>query len=206
MARAESVRSLFAYLHASPSPYHAVANAVARLEEAGFTPSRRARAVGRRHRRPLRGRGGALVAWRSPAGATPTAGSGSWAPTPTPPTCGSSPTPTPATSGWRQLAVEVYGGAARELLARPRPGPVRAGWSLRDGEVVLVLRRPSRWPRVPQLAIHLDRDVNERGLLLDKQVHLTPVWGLGPPAEGALVELVAAAAGLDAGRHRRPGT
>jgi putative tricarboxylic transport membrane protein len=33
MARAESVRSLFAYLHASPSPYHAVANAVARLEE-----------------------------------------------------------------------------------------------------------------------------------------------------------------------------
>ena len=36
MARAESVRSLFAYLHASPSPYHAVANAVARLEEAGF--------------------------------------------------------------------------------------------------------------------------------------------------------------------------
>ena len=38
--------------------------------------------------------------------------------------------------------------------------------------------------RVPQLAIHLDRDVNERGLLLDKQVHLAPVWGLGPPVEG----------------------
>jgi aspartyl aminopeptidase len=33
--------------------------------------------------------------------------------------------------------------------------------------------------RIPQLAIHLDRDVNEHGLKLDKQRHLTPVWGLG---------------------------
>ena len=66
----------------------------------------------------------------------------------------------------------------------------------RDGEVVLILL-DEPLARVPQLAIHLDRDVNERGLLLDKQVHLTPVWGLGPPAEGAFVELVASAAGLD---------
>ena len=37
---------------------------------------------------------------------------------------------------------------------------------------------PSHEPvaRVPQLAIHLDRDVNERGLVLDRQAHLTPVW------------------------------
>jgi aspartyl aminopeptidase len=38
--------------------------------------------------------------------------------------------------------------------------------------------------RVPQLAIHLDREVNEGGLKLDKQLHLTPVWGLGPIDEG----------------------
>ncbi len=74
MARAESVRSLFAYLHASPSPYHAVANAVARLEEAGF------RRLDEREPWPdVSGgrfveRGGALVAWRSPADATATAG------------------------------------------------------------------------------------------------------------------------------------
>ena len=30
--------------------------------------------------------------------------------------------------------------------------------------------------RVPQLAIHLDRDVNERGLVLDRQAHMRPVW------------------------------
>jgi aspartyl aminopeptidase len=41
---------------------------------------------------------------------------------------------------------------------------------------------------VPQLAIHLDRDVNERGLVLDKQQHLTPVWGSGTSRDGELAE------------------
>jgi aspartyl aminopeptidase len=31
--------------------------------------------------------------------------------------------------------------------------------------------------RVPQLAVHLDREVNTNGLVLDAQRHLTPVWG-----------------------------
>lgn len=36
--------------------------------------------------------------------------------------------------------------------------------------------------RVPQLAIHLDRTVNE-GLALDRQRHLAPLWALGEPEE-----------------------
>ena len=31
---------------------------------------------------------------------------------------------------------------------------------------------------IPQLAIHLDREVNEKGLLLNKQEHLNPIFGL----------------------------
>ena len=38
---------------------------------------------------------------------------------------------------------------------------------------------------------HLDRDVNERGVVLDKQAHLAPVVGLGSPRAGELFELVA---------------
>jgi aspartyl aminopeptidase len=30
--------------------------------------------------------------------------------------------------------------------------------------------------RVPQLAIHLDREVNEKGVQLNKQLHMIPVW------------------------------
>jgi aspartyl aminopeptidase len=45
--------------------------------------------------------------------------------------------------------------------------------------------------RIPQLAIHLDRDVNGGGLKLDPQRDLTPVWGVGPVEPGAFVAFVA---------------
>jgi aspartyl aminopeptidase len=44
--------------------------------------------------------------------------------------------------------------------------------------------------RFPQLAIHLDRAVNE-GLVLDKQQHMNPVFGLGDPDGEDLLALLA---------------
>ncbi len=38
--------------------------------------------------------------------------------------------------------------------------------------------------RVPQLAIHLDREVTSQGLRLDRQRHLAPVWDVGPVDPG----------------------
>ena len=34
------------------------------------------------------------------------------------------------------------------------------------------------------MAIHLDREISEKGLLLNRQNHLVPTWGLGEPLEG----------------------
>ena len=45
--------------------------------------------------------------------------------------------------------------------------------------------------RVPQLAIHLDREINQAGLKLNPQHHLTPIWGLGPADAGAFVRYLA---------------
>jgi aspartyl aminopeptidase len=45
--------------------------------------------------------------------------------------------------------------------------------------------------RFPQLAIHLDRAVND-GLTLDKQRHMNPVWGLGNPSDSDLLGVLAA--------------
>jgi aspartyl aminopeptidase len=65
-----------------------------------------------------------------------------------------------------------------------------------DGTTVLVdVARPLL--RVPQLAIHLDRNVNQ-GLKLDPQQHLLPIWGLGAPAEGDLLEFLAAESAIAA--------
>ena len=105
------------------------------------------------------------------------------------------PHPDTGRAGWRQVGVEVYGGALWNSWLDRDLG--LAGRLARyDGSTVLVdVARPLL--RVPQLAIHLDRAVNQ-GLTLDAQQHLLPIWGLGAPAEGDLVEFLAGEVGVDA--------
>ena len=70
------------------------------------------------------------------------------------------------------------------------------------GEVrLLQLDRPLL--RIPQLAIHLDREVNEKGLVLNRQQHLAPLWALsghGATEDGdataSFVDVVAKELGL----------
>ena len=84
------------------------------------------------------------------------------------------PNPDAITAGWRQLGVEIYGGVLLNSWLDRDLG-VAGRLVLADGSQVLVdVAEPIA--RVPQLAIHLDRDVNERGLVLDRQAHMSPVW------------------------------
>lgn len=199
---ASEVQALLGFVDASPSPYHAVATAVARLEAAGFHSLDRRdpwpQGPGRRYVVD----GGALVAWADVSGspAAPCRIVGAHTDSPN---LRVKARPDTGRAGWRQLGVEVYGGAlvnswldrdlglsGRITVARPDdPG---------GSETVLVrIDRPIL--RVPQLAIHLDREINERGLQLNKQTHLSPVLGTGSPRAGELVELVAGEAGVPAG-------
>lgn len=84
------------------------------------------------------------------------------------------PNPDTRTLNWHQLQVEVYGG------------PLLNSWLDRDlgiaGHVVLRDGRTSLFTsqhpvaRIPQLAIHLDREVNDKGLILNRHQHLSPIW------------------------------
>ena len=56
-------------------------------------------------------------------------------------------------------------------------------------ERLLLVDRPLL--RVPQLAIHLDREISTNGLLLNAQQHLSPIWGLGDPTPGGFTAFVA---------------
>jgi aspartyl aminopeptidase len=83
--------------------------------------------------------------------------------------------------GYLQLGVEVYGG------------PLLASWMDRDltlaGKLlvrngrrpprVVLVRAPRPLCRIPQVAIHFNREVNKEGLKLDAQKHLPPILGLG---------------------------
>ncbi|RMI38975.1 M18 family aminopeptidase [Streptomyces triticirhizae] len=187
---------LLGYLAGSPSPYHAVANAAQRLEKAGFRQVEETApfdgAAGGRYL----ARGGALIAWYVPEGAEAAAPFRVVGAHTDSPNLRIKPVPDTGAHGWKQLAVEVYGGTLLNTWLDRDLG-LSGRLTLRDGRHLLVrVDRPLL--RVPQLAIHLDRGVND-GLKLDRQRHMTPIWGIGRPREGELIEFLAAEAGVAPG-------
>ncbi|MEM8747437.1 MAG: M18 family aminopeptidase [Actinomycetota bacterium] len=190
-----SLGDLIAYLDASPSPWHAVESTLVRLD--GFERLDEAEPWDHVPERGVVVRDGALIAWRLPGPAgdvDPAAGFRIAGAHTDSPCLRVKPRPDTSTVGWKQLAVEVYGGILnntwldRDLGIGGRVlGP--------DGEAALVdVSRPVA--RVPQLAVHLDREVNSGGLKLDTQQHLSPVWGVGASAPGEFAAWIGAEAGL----------
>lgn len=173
---------LIRFISASPSPFHCVAEAARRLREAGFTevdPGAAPETVS-----PGQGQyaalGGSLLAWRAGLDAPSAAGFRILGAHTDSPNLRIKQRPDTASEGYRRWGVEVYGGV------------ILATWTDRDlglsGKVVVAgkdgleerLYRCDRpIARVPNLAIHLNRKVNDEGLKLDPQKHLPPVLGLG---------------------------
>ncbi|WP_333778179.1 M18 family aminopeptidase [Streptomyces sp. IBSBF 3136] len=189
---------LMSFLAASPSPYHAVANTAERLEKAGFRQVAETDAWDGTSGGRYVLRGGAIIAWYVPEGAAPHTPFHIIGAHTDSPNLRVKPQPDSGAHGWRQVAVEIYGGPLLNSWLDRDLG-LAGRLTLRDGSTVLVeVDRPLL--RVPQLAIHLDRTVTSDGLKLDKQRHLQPVWGLGDdPREGDLIAFLEAEAGLTPG-------
>ncbi|MFZ4720149.1 MAG: M18 family aminopeptidase [Ilumatobacteraceae bacterium] len=187
---------LIRYLDASPSPWHAAQSAVDRLTAAGFTALD---LTAEWDGAPAKGfvhRGAAVVAWHRGPDAGPTSPLRLVGAHTDSPCLRVKPHADSGAVGWKQLSVEVYGGALLNSWLDRDLG-VAGVLTLSDGSTRLVAVHDAV-ARVPQLAIHLDRDVNERGIALDKQAHLSPVWGVGQPAAGEFQAWIAAAAGVPA--------
>jgi aspartyl aminopeptidase len=189
---------LLAFIADSPSPFHAVAAVALRLERAGFRelaldgpwPAGTAPAYVRR--------GGTLVAWRPAVSPTGFRIVGAHTDSPN---LRIKPQPDHRSAGYRQLGVEVYGGVLLNSWLDRDLGISGRVAVLEDATVVSRLFRIDRPVlRVPQLAIHLDREVNERGLILNRQAHLSPLWGVGPDDGRTFRDLLAAELDVDAAR------
>ncbi len=110
-AERAAARRLIEYIDASPSPYHAVAGASARLTGAGFVPVDLADAFPTGSSGPGRHlvvAEGSLVAWSVPEGAAPHAPIRLVVAHTDSPNLRVKPHPDKGTAGWRQLGVEVY--------------------------------------------------------------------------------------------------
>jgi aspartyl aminopeptidase len=180
---------LMTFLADSPTPYHAVANAGERLEKAGFQKLDETAAWDGTSGGKYVIRGGAIIAWYVPEGAGPHTPFRIIGAHTDSPNLRVKPQPDMGAHGWRQVAVETYGGTLLNTWLDRDLG-LSGRLTLRDGSHRLVsVDRPLL--RVPQLAIHLDRQVNE-GLKLDRQRHMQPIWGLGDDVhEGDLIRFVA---------------
>ncbi|WP_426573019.1 M18 family aminopeptidase [Aquihabitans sp. McL0605] len=190
---------LLAYLGAAPSPFHAVAETAERLASAGFSALDLDEPWEQGPGRHYVARGGALVAWEVPDGAGAARRFRIVGAHTDSPNLRIKPRPDTGGFGWQQLGVEVYGGALwNSWLDRDLGLSGRVIVRTPEGleERLFLVDRPLL--RIPQLAIHLDRDVNGQGLKLNPQQHLTPVWGAGPVEVGAFAAHLAQEVGVEA--------
>ncbi len=170
---------VLADLEAAPTPYHAVARARDALAEAGFRDVDPAEALSDAPGPYVMSRAGGLIAWIQQPEHRGFTVVGAHTDSPNLRV----KTHADVTSaGVNQIGVEIYGGvllnswldrglglAGRVSLRADGPGSeVETRLVLDDRPIMLV----------PQLAIHLDRDVVSSGLKLDPQRHLAPMWAL----------------------------
>lgn len=164
--RLMDVGALLADLDASPTPFHMVDLWRTRLLSAGF-------GEGLGGARGFIARGGSIVAWTgmSTMGDDEVRILGAHSDSPG---LVIKPQPDRHDHGAASLGLEVYGS------------PLLNSWLDRDlkvaGRVVFTDGSHSLFDshdpiaRISQLAIHLDRDVNDRGLLIDRHRHLIATW------------------------------
>ncbi|MFT7621067.1 MAG: aspartyl aminopeptidase [Myxococcota bacterium] len=182
-----SASDLCDYIWASPSPFHCVEESARRLTAAGFVPL----LEGGDPQNVTPGstgfliRGGTLVAWRAGTDSPAVAGFRMLGAHTDSPNLRIKPRPEYLAEGYVQWGIEPYGGV---LLAT---------WTDRDlglsGRVTVrtdqglkthLFRDDRPLARVTNLAIHLNRKVNDEGLKLNKQTHLPPLVAQVPELEG----------------------
>lgn len=185
---------LASFVSASPSSYHAAAEASRRLDAAGFAEQREEDPWSDASGGHYVVRDGALVAWWVPDRLGDAPGFRIVGAHTDSPGFKLKPDPTTGRAGWQQAGWEVYGGPLPNSWLDREIG-LAGRLVTRDGDEVLVRTGP--WLRIPQVAPHLDRSVNE-SLHLDRQEHLMPVLGVGHP-DADLLDLIAAEAGLGPG-------
>jgi aspartyl aminopeptidase len=193
-------RQLLDFIDASPTPWHAVASAEERLRQGGFVHlderDRWQLAAGGRYY-VVRG-GASLIAFVVGSGVLAETGFRIVGSHTDSPGLRLKPRPALPGDGLLRVAVEVYGG------------PILATFTDRDlslaGRVIMrtatgpatrLLRFDQPLLRLPNLAIHMNREVNEQGLKLNKQTELPLILGMlgeQQDAEARLRSLLADAA------------
>ncbi|MET0794677.1 MAG: M18 family aminopeptidase [Polyangiaceae bacterium] len=176
--RTPDASDLLSFLDASKTPYHAVRELARRLTQAGFQLFHEPDAwqVQPGTRGFVVRAGGSIVAFEVGKKPPTEAGFILLGAHTDSPNLRLKPQPDLSHVGYRQLSVEVYGGVLLSTWL-DRDLSIAGRVVFADGTSELIdLERPVC--RIPNLAIHLNREVNSAGLVLNAQTHVVPVLGL----------------------------
>jgi len=184
----KQAQELLDYIDASPSPWHAVKSTVKQLEANGFEPliENQPWQLKKNGRYYVTRDGASIIAFV--LGSKPVAEVGFrivGAHTDSP-GLRLKPKAAHTTQGIAQLGVEVYGGpilatfADRDLSIAGRVNILNG-----DDYKTHLLHLTDSVVRLPNLAIHMNREVNTKGLLLDKQTQLPLIFGYAADSKEA---------------------
>jgi len=157
-----SIQNLIHWLDQCPTPFHVVERAGNVLSASGFVPT-----TSLTDELPTKGYlalDGAVIAWHlgKPTGSLRIIGAHTDSPN-----LRVRPNPDLVTAGWSQLGVEIYGGVLLNSWLDRDLGIAGRVIDASGSSHLFSIASPVA--RIPQLAIHLDREISERGLLLDRQ-------------------------------------
>ncbi len=195
----DETRALAAFIDRSPSPFHACEALSNELEAAGFRRLFEAQAWPKGPGSFFVRRSGSLMAWSVPEGASASLPFHVVGAHTDSPNLRIKPRPEVSRAGYRQLGVEVYGGVLlNSWLDRDLGLSGRAFVRVAQGIEERLFRIDRPILRIPQLAIHLNREITTEGLHLNPQEHLAPIYGLeGWGSASGFRDLVAQALGTE---------
>ena len=194
----QHAQHLLDFIDASPSPWHAVSTTAAKLQAQGFVELRESAAwqLSPGGKYFIVRDGGSIIAFVLGQQAITDAGFRIVGAHTDSPSLRLKPKAAYATEGIAQLGVEVYGG------------PILATFTDRDlsvaGRVTVrndkhfdtkLVRLDQPIARLPNLAIHMNREVNDKGLVLNKQTGLPLIFGLAADSAEAHQALTQALVG-----------
>ncbi|MBF0287863.1 MAG: M18 family aminopeptidase [SAR324 cluster bacterium] len=193
--------NLIQFLDNAPTPFHATQSIAQRLEEANFTNLKEeelweTKPGGRYY---VIREDASIAGWINGKTAPASSGFRIIGAHTDSPNLRIKPNPNIKKNNYQQLGVEVYGGVLlsswmdRDLSIAGRVMATGINNKKLTKHFVLL---DSSILRIPLLAIHLNPDVNTNGLVLNRQNHLAPIFGLESKQKDPLKFLLAQELGL----------
>ena len=188
----KQAQDLLDYIDASPSPWHAVNSSIEQLVANGFEPliENEAWKLKENGRYYVTRDGASIIAFT--LGSQPIAEAGFrivGAHTDSP-GLRLKPKAAHVNQGVAQVGVEVYGGPILATFT-DRDLSIAGRVNVRNGDsfTTHLLHFTESVVRLPNLAIHMNREVNEKGLLLNKQTQLPLIFGYAADSAEAKKQL-----------------